>query len=488
HFLLEHNRVGIYPYEVRVDPLAGETTQANNSASYVLRVVAEPIRVLVLEGKPYWDSKFLVRTLAADPAVAVDCVVKLTDTRLLRRLLTHAAPKDDQPRDTLGERDESWQIAADAKAFLSTPDKISGYQVIVLGRDAEAFLSDAAIATLTNWVSQLGGSLVCYRGSPTSGRNAGLEKLMPVRWTAGAADSETRYRLSLTQRGEQMDWLGAEVGGAKRSVAGMPSLVAERAAGAPKPLATVLATSLNEKGQATPAIVFQPYGGGRVVVFEGAGMWRWAFLSPRFQGQEQVYNSLWQSFMRWLTSGANLQPGQRYNLRADKARFAANEPATVTLLARDSGASPVPAVELTREGETKSTTFIPAPAGDESGVYRVSFGPLPEGKYHARLAGSTATDAAAGAAFDVRNYDAEQLDLTPRPDLMARIAADSGGAVINAADDAAAAVAFRFAEYHAKAHPPQYQKASAWDRPWVLLGVIALWAAAWTIRRGGGLV
>ena len=44
-----------------------------------VQVVDEPIRVLLIEGKPYWDSKFLMRTLASDPAIALDSVVRLTD-------------------------------------------------------------------------------------------------------------------------------------------------------------------------------------------------------------------------------------------------------------------------------------------------------------------------------------------------------------------------------------------------------------------------
>ena len=71
HFLITQDNVGIYPYEVRVEPMPGQTLLANISASYVLRVVDEPIRVLVLEGKPYWDSRFFIRTLAAVPAVAI---------------------------------------------------------------------------------------------------------------------------------------------------------------------------------------------------------------------------------------------------------------------------------------------------------------------------------------------------------------------------------------------------------------------------------
>ena len=77
-----------------------------------------------------------------------------------------------------------------------------------------------------------------------------------------------------------------------------------------------------------PVISFQPYGGGRVVVVEGAGMWRWAFLPPTYAEHHEVYAALWQSLLRWLVSGAGLLPGQKLALRTDKVIFRADEPAT----------------------------------------------------------------------------------------------------------------------------------------------------------------
>jgi hypothetical protein len=86
----------------------------------------------------------------------------------------------------------------------------------------------------------------------------------------------------------------------------------------------------------------------------------------------------------------------------------------------------------------------------------------------------------------VRVIGAEQLDLQARPELMARLAADGGGAVLG--DDPAGQVRQLFKEHLARTRPPRYERATAWDRPWVLLAVFALWGAAWAVRRSGGLV
>jgi hypothetical protein len=474
NFLVSQEKVGVYSYEVRVDPLPGQTSQANNSASYVLRVVNEPIRVLVLEGKPYWDSKFLTRTLMADPAVALDSVVRLSDTRLLRRSLTHENSSTTQPIET-------WKIDSDASQMLASADRLRNYQVIVIGRDAEPFLDDNAITNLENWVAQQGGSLLCYRGSPTSAENQRLAKLLPVKW--GEA-SQMRFRVEMTDRGKSLNWFAASAG--TDLLQQMPSLASANIIQSSKPLAVVLAWAIGQAGQ-EPAVVYQPYGVGRVVVVEGAGMWRWAFLAPAYQDQDQVYSSLWHSLMRWLSSGQGLSPGQRYSLRGDKVRFADDEPATATLLAReDSTHAQLPLVQLTADGSPTVKSFSASPLGSEAGVFRINFGQLPQGRYTAMLATNDKNDPTQQIVFDVKKYDQESLDLQSRPDLMARIATDSGGAVLS--NDSADDVAQKFSSYLAKSLPPRIQRSTAWDRIWILCAVIAWWTISWIVRRSGGLV
>lgn len=486
HFLITQDKVGVYPYEVRVDPMPGQTSLQNISASYVLRVVDEPIRVLVLEGKPYWDSRFFIRTLAADPAVAVTAVVRISEGRLMQRTLSHDrhSASDDQMT-------ENWSITTDPRQPLSSLDKLRGYQIVVLGRDVEPFLDDTAIANLQTWIAQQGGALVCYRGSPTRHADPQLDKLLPVQWSPGSA---SRFHMSLTSQGRDLNWLEMD------PVAGDPLPELPTLAGGDdlvkvKPLAVVLANATLADGSTVPAVVYHPYGVGRVVAVDGAGMWRWAFLPPEYQNQEKSYAGLWHSMIRWLSTDANLKPGQLVSLRADRVRFSADEPATATLLAREeNGQTAVPNVELSRDDTTTpgTTPFVPitlapAPIGSEAGVFRVNFGLLSEGRYQAKVAGAKAEDPTSRIIFDVKKYDEEETDLEARPDLMGRIASDSGGSALTS-DDVASELKSKFNEHEARVHPPLIEYASAWDRWWLLVAALGLWGASWGIRRAGGLV
>ena len=84
-FYVTHKSNGLYRYEIRAEPFPWEVTPLNNTASWLLRVVDQPVRVLLLEGKPYWDTKFLVRTLSMDQSIELVTVVQLAEGRLLQR-------------------------------------------------------------------------------------------------------------------------------------------------------------------------------------------------------------------------------------------------------------------------------------------------------------------------------------------------------------------------------------------------------------------
>jgi hypothetical protein len=467
-------RPGVYRYEVAVEPLPEEVTRANNIASLILRVVDRPVRVLLLEGRPYWDGKFLVRTLLADASIELDSVVRVGEHRLIRRTLTRASAGAEAPP---GSGQEEWKILSDLAEVLAG-EGLRSYQIVVLGRDTDGLLTDEVLAGLQGWLSRDGGCLVCYRGQPASQVNQRLGRMMPVRWSPV---SESRFGVRLTDRGRDLRLVPPGDG-----LGQLPTLAAAARPEQPKPLAVVLATAGPGDGEGEPVVTYQPYGAGRTVVIEGAGMWRWAFLPPHQQQLDEVYRSLWSGLLRWLVSSADLLPGQKLALRGEKVRFGPTEPAAVTVLLREEAATgTVPAVELRGDGIADVRKVTPVAVGDEPGTYRAVFGPLPEGRYQARVAGAPANDPSAGTAFEVRNLSDERLDLKARPDLMARIAEESGGAVL---EGEAGELARLLDEHWLKTRSRQVRRVSAWDRWWVLAGIIGVWAVAWGLRRAAGLV
>jgi hypothetical protein len=474
-FQVSQTEPGLYRYQIRLPRLKSEATGDNNSSTFVLRTIDRPIRVLLLEGKPYWDSKFLMRTLAQDQALDLDAVIRMADGRFLERKL-HSPPKTAEGEPA--RREQTSEILRELAAALFASDKLAEFQIIILGRDAEAFLDDGVLERLRTWISREGGSLVCFRGAPVARLSQQLARLMPVRWSPAA---EARFHVQLTSRGQDLSWISAAPGEA--AYARLPSLATAAPPGQPTPLAVVLAESA---GQSRPVVSYQPYGSGRVVAIEGAGMWRWAFLAPQHQEAEPLYNSLWQGLTRWLVAGGRLAPGQQMSLRTDKVSFFSEEPVSATLLVREEqAASEVPRVELREAGGRKIVSFPPAAVGDDPGVYRVLFGALPVGTYEASV-GDRADDAECKIVFDVRPNFSEQLDTAARPDLLAALAERSGGSLL--AEPTASEISRRFKEHLARQRPPQVEETTIWDRWWALALVVGLWSAAWGLRRQRGLI
>jgi hypothetical protein len=503
-FQVQQPERGLYRYEVKVEPFAGEVTQVNNYGTFVLRVVDEPVRVLLVEGKPYWDSKFLARTLSSDPSIELVCIVRMTEGRYLERTLKRIREKtDDKAKaktpangDKPGEDSkaqpsiadipvtESWRVLENGSKILADAKALGTFQIVVLGRDADDFLADEALNNLRSWVATDSGVLVCYRGQPTTQISERLDKMLPVEWQAGR---ESRFRVTLTDRGRDLRWFEPHGGSSADALPYLPALATSSSAEEPKALATVLAAVPSKDGHEVPVVTYQPYGGGKVVVVEGSGMWRWAFLPPAYADHDTTYGILWQSLLRWLVSRAGLLPGQDMALRTDQVTFGTSEPATATLLIRKEAAqSQVPVVELVGAAIDSPRELVPSAAGDAPGVYRVMFGNLPEGRYKARIIGQSAEKSGSQAEFDVRRQMEEQLDLKARPDLMARIARTTGG--LDLQSDDPAKISDAFVSHLEKGHPERIRRITLWDNEWVLGGTLLLWTIAWAVRRSSGLV
>jgi hypothetical protein len=533
-FHVADDEVGLVRYEAAIQPIDGEVSSANNAAPLVVRTVDQPIRILLLEGKPYWDTKFFTRTLASDAAVELTTVVQMTRGRLLERTLTLERGEKEGRSDggTEGRRiedvegadskkpptaaavtppaagdgeaalvahKEQWRVVANPTEWLGDDARLNAFQVVVLGRDADVFLAGDAADRLRRWIDRQGGSLVCFRGAPTVETGRELATVLPLRWTPAR---ETRFHLQVTDYGRDWRWFPAVEDDAD-AFAGMPKLAAAAIPDRLKPAARVLATTGSDAGGGTAGssetragadesravVTYQPFGLGQIVVVEGAGMWRWAFLPPEHQSRDEVYSGLWRALVRRLVSGAGLLPGQNIALRSEQVLFGDRDSAAVTLLVRDPAAMrQIPEVELSGSSLEGARRVKPAPVNDDPSLFRASFGPLPEGRYQAKLVGEgfDAARDAVSTAFDVRRNLTERLDLTARPDLMRRIAAESDGAELKG--ESADELKRQLAEHYERTRPREVRRIEAWDRWWVMLMVVGLWTASWSLRRRSGRV
>ena len=514
-FDVEHSATNAFRYELGVAPLPAEATAVNNRSVVMLRVIDEPTRVLLLEGKPYWDTKFLMRTLASDASIALTSVIRMTDSRYVeRRMVREIAPADDantsDPAGPVADADstettgdvaaesdnenagpenagpenagpevsfrQEWSVRESATSVLT--EILADYQVVVLGREAEVYLDVDSMEQLRKWVASGDGALVCARGAPASQLNQRLRDMMPLRWSP---TNEQRFRVQWTDSGNSLKWLG--VTDSDEPLGNLPSLASVTSTDGMKPLTVVLASSSAEK-DAVPVISYQPFGTGRVVVVEGAGMWRWAFLAPEYQVHDAVYGQLWRGMLRWIVTNSGLQADQKAALRADKVTYRVDEVAMASLIARPGIPQDELVVHLTGPAIDGERTVKPVPTADGASQFRVVFGKLPEGVYRASLKGSD--DPRAVALFDVRSNLTEQLDVAVRTDVLKLFAERTGGAVLT--NGSPEEVSEKFDEHLSSIRPVRLTAKSSWDRWWILLGVLVCMGTNWGIRRSAGLI
>jgi len=282
----------------------------------------------------------------------------------------------------------------------------------------------------------------------------------------------------------QLRWL-ASFGDA---LGAMPSLSTASSVQQRQGLSNVLAQAVDsDSADSIPVISYQPYGSGRTVVVEGAGMWRWALMAPEYSKQEEVYGTLWRSLLRWLVSRAGLLPGQNVSIQPDRVGFTEGDVVTATMLVRQSSGGQAPNVRL-RHPDGSTSDHAPTPSGQEPGVFRLDLGQLPSGQYFLETvaANGAQVSGSESAAFDVRSRWIERLELDARNDLMQKIATTSGGAELASTDPTELGKLFK--EHLETARPPQYRRVAMWDRWWVMLLVLGLWASTWIVRRQSGLV
>ena len=303
---------------------------------------------------------------------------------------------------------------------------------------------------------------------------------MPLRWTAAG---ESHFHVSLDPTGQAAHWLPAST--ATDALTNLPALAANSKPQARSAQIGVLATA---DATTTPVVAYQEFGLGRVVVVEGAGMWRWAFLPPKDQERDEIYGTLWRSLTRWLVSNAGLLPSQKLALRTDRVTYTKGQNIVAQLLVRE-GEFAAGLPEIVLEGDSlPSPRKISPVAVDDPGRYLVPVGELPEGRYTLRVAADGIDPTAGTALFDVRENLRERLEIDARGDLMRwLIAQPSGGAVIDG-PEVANQLSRAFEQRREASRPPQVLRTTAWDRWWVLAGVFGCWALAWSQRRRLGLV
>jgi len=447
-------------YLFRVPPEPDEADTANNERAVFVRTVGEKVRVLVAEGQPHWDTKFLVQSLKRDPHVDLTAVYRLNANRHMAILSR-----------------EGSEARAETDMFPRDQKDLDSYDVVVLGRGAEGFFDAHTEAMLTGFVSRRGGSLVFARGKPYGGRFQPLAKFEPLAWGSGMA-AAPKIRPTDAGRDNPIFNLGA-AGTLDELLERLPALDHVSVTLGEKPLAVVLASSAEQDG---PVLVaYQRYGQGRALSLNASGLWRWSFRETGQEESEIAYRRFWISLLQWLLSGSQFLPGADTALSTARRYYTSEQPMQFVIHTRNLDLSAYhPRVSII--GSNGTVEVDPRARGES---FVAEAGPFPAGSYRVVLKNNIGKPAELAQNVEVVSASLEKSELSADPDLMRQLAETSGGATLSGPDIARLPELVR--RWQA-ARQLVHRQQPLWDRWWFLASLIGLLGIEWWMRRKEGLL
>jgi uncharacterized membrane protein len=330
---------------LKVDPLPGEVTQANNEISTYLTVTKEGISVLYVEGKyRAWEPKFIRMALSQDPRIRLFEAVRLSD-----------------------------EPPAGPDADLFHFDR-QFYDVIIIGDITARRLSagnPAALDTIYKQVFERGAGLMMIGGYESFGNSdwdgTKLANLLPVELNA---TDQINSPVQMVPTFEGLQHYVMRLAENEKNNASLwnklPKLDGMTRLGRPKPQSFVLAKS----GSGDPILVGQiHFGSGRTLAFAGDTTWRWRHNEEG----ARAHSRFWHQLVLWLAKRDETEGN--VSILPDSRRLPAGGKLGFAVKLRGKSGVEIPDkdthFEVTAVGPEKAQTKVPTARehGEERGTF-----------------------------------------------------------------------------------------------------------------------
>jgi len=356
-------------YSLSVPLFAGESIASNNRRDFQVKVIRDRTRVLHLNGRPSWDSRYLREVLVSNPKV------DLLSFFILRTL------SDDVAAPT----SELSLIPFPSNLLFS--DYLNSFDLVIFQNFRfESFIDKNLLGNIKNYV-QKGGAFLMI-GGELSFQGGGydrtpIEDILPVSMQkAGQNYSNEEFKPAVEKKLQRHPILRLEKKESfnLKTWQSLPLLNGLNLGLTAKPKSHVL-FGYKKKGKLIPVLAVQKTGKGRTAVLATDSSWNWNFRRVGEGGSGRYYERFWNNVIDWITNTPEtrllkLETGKeqykegeevlvRFNVLGDDYTPAAKENVTLTLI-KVSGKKEEHSLETDQNGDGVFQ-FLP----DREGFYSV---------------------------------------------------------------------------------------------------------------------
>ena len=482
---LEPNEAGDFVYTAWVSTPSGEKGLANNSKHFPLRVDANAIGVLYIEGFLRYEYKFLRQRLDDDPDIHLVTALRRTNPN---------RPSVTGPRVSI------------------TPEVLKNIDLVILGDMEADYLSPAEYQTLIGWVEQGIGdeeagadkdrshSLLVLGGyhsfGPDGFISTPLSDCLPVVFAGdGVRQSEDPFVLELSEAGalHPIFRIASDHVQNKTMWHTSPPLLGSSLVQRAKAGAEILAVHPGLRMDDQPAVVIATgrYGSGQTMVINADTTWRWTRVK-RIAGQsDSLYSRFWSQTVRWLTGRDLEQKRAPIVVSTDRPDYDVGKPVSIKVERQPSVADSSDSadgdvtVEVTDEAGGRQA--VPMRTGSaEPNVFRGQYFPRTGGRYEvaAQVAADGVPSANQTTEFLVHGSELELSETGTNQQLLKSIANRSGGVYvdINKIDELAGSIE-RKERVISRVRRSEY-----WNAPPLFVLFLLAITGEWLLRRRNHLV
>lgn len=455
------------PLEARVTTLGGNPSESSSSYKWLLGVTARKQRILMLDSRSRWETRYLRNALERDPQWEV-----------------HAYLVEN------GKTPQWFSQGEVVTPFPEEPYQFDLYDLIICGELEPGAISEEVAQNIQHSIQRGGAGWIVIDGQRGFWKHEGyrtLRPMLPIDWLEPILDPvDQTWSVKPVADSTYNSILNLSDGATANSIEvweklpGFQSIVPVKTLPGSQTLAT-----FDRDGKIFPYVVTRSVGSGRVLYLAGDESWRY-----RYEVADKIHQRLWNQICRWamrepfaieteyvaLDSGEPVySPGQSIPIRA-RIRDSAGEPSTLPQLEAliQKGGSTVASLALNAEPDMPGTYWGQV-SGLASGDYEVAL----------VLPGFSIEAANVRTMFRVLEPpNTEMQNVTRNDALLSQIASLSGGKYVpeNGIDELWTAMKMR--------HNSKLVESDQllWQSYWWFIPVVMIIAVEWWLRKKAGLI